>query len=127
MTTATIDINTRRRDFLALAAAAATAVMAARPALASLPDDSALLAMEEQFFEQYELATSYHDEIWRLSDIWTAESERLYKEALASEIQTGKYLTPEERWDIVAQCLSASSTTGCASCRTSTSGKWKTS
>jgi hypothetical protein len=105
MPTATIDNSTqqRRRDFLALAAAACTAVMAARPALASPPDDSALLAMEEQYFEQYELATSYHDEIWRLSDIWTAESERLYNEALASEIQTGKYLTPDERWDIVAK------------------------
>ena len=38
--------STRRRDFLALTAAVATTVMAARPALASLPDDSALLALE---------------------------------------------------------------------------------
>jgi hypothetical protein len=38
--------STRRRDFLALTAAVATTVMAARPALANLPDDSALLALE---------------------------------------------------------------------------------
>jgi hypothetical protein len=101
MIQADTNTNTRRRDFLALTAAVATTVMAARPAMASPADDSALLAMEEQYFEQYELATSYHDEIWRLSDIWTAESKRLYEEALAIEIQTGKYLTPDERWDIV--------------------------
>lgn len=102
MTRAIVDNNTRRRDFLALTAAVATTVMAARPARATPPDDSALLALEEQWFEQHELATSYHDEIWRLSGIWRAESERLYQEALASEIQSGKYLTPEERWDIVS-------------------------
>ena len=101
MAQATVDNNTRRRDFLALTAAVATAAMAARPALASPPDDSALLALEEQIFEQYELATAYHDEICRLSDIWQAESKRLYEEALSRELQTGKYLTPEERWDLV--------------------------
>ena len=53
MAQAKVDTNTRRRDFLALTAAACTAVMAARPALASPPDDSALLALEEQFFEQH--------------------------------------------------------------------------
>ena len=58
--------STRRRDFLALTAAVATTVMAARPALASLPDDSALLALEEQIFEHYELATAHDDEIIRL-------------------------------------------------------------
>ncbi len=58
MAQATVDTNTRRRDFLALTAAAATTVMAARPALASPPDDSALLALEEQIFEQPNWATS---------------------------------------------------------------------
>jgi len=77
--------------------------MASRPARATLPDDSALLAMEEQWFEQHELATAYDDEIMRLGTIWRDESERLYQEALASEIQSGKYLTPEERWAAVAK------------------------
>jgi hypothetical protein len=108
MAQATVDTNTRRRDFLALTAAVATTVMAARPALAAAGDhgpldDSALLVLEEQFFEQHELAISHHDEIFRLGDIWRAESERLYKEALSREVQTGTYLTPEERWDIVTK------------------------
>ena len=101
MTRATADNNTRRRDFLALTAAVATAVMATRPALASQPDDSALLALEEKFFEQQELAQSLQPEINRLSDIWLSESERLYNEALSREFDAGTYLTPEERWDLV--------------------------
>ena len=58
MIQANVDTNTRRRDFLALTAAACTAVMAARPAHASptaqdyAVDDSALLKLEEQIFEQ---------------------------------------------------------------------------
>jgi hypothetical protein len=56
-------------------------------------DDSTLLELEEQFFEQHELATSYNGEIIRLSEIWHAESDRLYREA--------QYLTPEQRWAIV--------------------------
>jgi hypothetical protein len=38
-----------------------------------------------KYFEQYQLATSYHDEIWRLSDIWQAESRRLYEASSAQE------------------------------------------
>ena len=53
MAQANVDTSTRRRDFLALAAAVATTAMAARPALAS----SALLRLEEQIFEQHALAT----------------------------------------------------------------------
>ena len=97
MAQATVDNDTRRRDFLLLTAAACTAVMAARPALASPPDDSALLALEEQIFEQYWAATAYDDEIIRLSEIWTAESKRLY----AASLWEGSPLTPQERWDIV--------------------------
>lgn len=102
MAQAAVDTNTRRRDFLALIAAAATTVMASRPARATLPDDSALLAMEEQFFEQHELAHAHDDEIYRLGDIWQTEGKRLYDEALAREVQSGEHLTPEERWDLVA-------------------------
>jgi hypothetical protein len=101
MAQATVDNNTRRRDFLTFTAAVATVAMAARPALASPADDSALLKLEEQIFEQYWAATAYDDEILRLGEIWHAESERLYKEALSREVQSGNYLTPEERWDIV--------------------------
>jgi hypothetical protein len=71
--------------------------MAARPALASPPDDSALLALEEQIFEQYWAATAYDDEIIRLSEIWTAESKRLY----AASLWEGSPLTTQERWDLV--------------------------
>jgi hypothetical protein len=101
MAQATVDTNTRRRDFLALTAACATAVMAARPALASPPDDSALLKLEEQIFEQYWAATAYDDEIIRLSEIWTAESKRLYAASLDAEGNSS--LTPQERWDIVTK------------------------
>jgi hypothetical protein len=68
----------------------------------AVSDDSGLLKLEEQIFEQYEKATAYDDEIARVAEIWTAESTRLYQEALAAEIQEGVYLTPEERWKIVA-------------------------
>ncbi len=100
MAQATVDTSTRRRDFLALTAAVATAVMA-RPALASPPDDSALLALEEQIFEQQELATAHDDEIIRLAEIWQTKSHGLYEEALSREAQAGEYLTPQERWTLV--------------------------
>jgi hypothetical protein len=99
MIQADTNTNTRRRDFLALTAAVATTVMAARPALASPPDDSALLALEEQIFEQYWAANAHNDEIIRLSGIWTAESRRLYAASLDAEGNSS--LTPQQRWDIV--------------------------
>jgi hypothetical protein len=104
---------TRRRDFLTLTAAAATAAMAPlglkeaganqrmQPVLASPPDDSALLALEEQIFEQHDGAAQYDDEIFRLYEIWTAEAQRLYDEALAQEIRNESYLTPKQRWQVV--------------------------
>src|ERR1700730_3356425 len=52
-------------------------------------------------FEQYEGACAFDDEIIRLSEIWTTESHRLYQEALSREVQTGTYLTPQERWALV--------------------------
>jgi hypothetical protein len=103
MVQATDSNTTRRRDFLALAAAAASTVIAAQQALAVPQDDSALLAMEEQYFEQKELAASYDDEIIRLSAIWTAEGNRLYEETLRKQAQGEAFLTPRERWDIVAK------------------------
>ena len=83
MAQATVDNDTRRRDFLLLTAAACTAAMAARPALASPPDDSALLVLEEQIFEQHNAATALDDEIVRLSDIWQTESQQLWEKSIS--------------------------------------------
>jgi hypothetical protein len=91
-----------RRGFLSLAAGASvsTAVAVVATKAVALPlDDSALVKLEEQIFEEYEGATAYDDEIIRLSDIWRTESDRLYKEALSQEAQTGVY--PQERWKLV--------------------------
>jgi hypothetical protein len=91
-------------NMLVSTAIAGTAVPSVASKAAALPaDDSALLKLEEQIFEQYELATTHHDEIFRLSATWQAESERLYNEALSREVQAGTYLTPQERWDIVTK------------------------
>jgi hypothetical protein len=102
--------DSSRRRFLTVAAGA-SAVSATAMAAATMPvrqactlallDDGELLKLEEQIFELHEQATSYDAEIIRLSEIWTTESERLYKEALSREVQTGTYLTPEERWALV--------------------------
>jgi hypothetical protein len=110
--------DSSRRGFLSQAAgvAAGSAALALAPNLPSpakaaervsdsileAMDDSTLLELEEQFFEQHELATSYNGEIIRLSKIWHAESSRLYDEALAREVQACTYLTPEQRWAIVS-------------------------
>ena len=123
MAQATVENNTCRRDFLALTAAVATAVMA-RPALASPSDDSALLALEEQIFEQHALATANDDEIYRLAEIWHAESERLYQEALRQEFQAGSYLTPEERWDRVSAMTEESGIIDCVGSKRYTLRKW---
>ena len=129
MAQATVDNNTRRRDFLLLTAAVATVAMAARPALASpavrdrTPDDSALLAMEEQYFEQYELAAAHDDEIIRLSDIWQAEMNCLYEASIAGNCS----LSTKSALISLPQYPNASSIAVCASCRTSTMRRWKTS
>jgi hypothetical protein len=93
-----------RRGFLSLAAGASvsTAVSVVATKAVALPqDDSALVKLEEQIFEQYEGAIAYDAEIIRLSEIWTTESHRLYQESLSREAQTGTYLTPQERWALV--------------------------
>src|SRR6476659_1748676 len=46
-------------------------------------------------------SAAYDDEINRLSEIWTAESRRLYEEALAAEVRSGIFRTPQERWKLV--------------------------
>jgi hypothetical protein len=71
--------NTDRRGFLtSLAAGASVAAVAVIPKSIAAPlDDSALVKLEEQIFEQYEQATAYDDEIIRLSNIWTEEMRRI--------------------------------------------------
>jgi hypothetical protein len=97
--------TTSRRGFLtkgAATVAGGTVVALAVPkALASPQDDSELLKLEEQIFEQYEGACAFDAEIARLSEIWTDKSLELYNEALSREAQTGVYLTPQERWALV--------------------------
>jgi hypothetical protein len=96
-------VDPTRRRFLSQAAGVAvgaTAAVVATKAVAA-SDDSALVKLEEQIFEQYEGATAYDAEIIRLSEIWTTESHRLYEEALSLEKQTGKYLSAQERWALV--------------------------
>src|SRR5690348_14067065 len=84
-------IDTTRRGFLGrtvAALAAGTAVNVAalatiRPAAASPPDDSVLLALAEEYFEQHELAHSYDDEIERLAAIWQGKYRELHDARLA--------------------------------------------
>jgi hypothetical protein len=92
-----------RRAFLSVSASAAAAVAAVAVSKAvALPlDDSALVKLEEQIFEQYEGACAFDGEIERLSEIWTDKSRQLYNEALSREAQTGVCLTPQERWALV--------------------------
>jgi hypothetical protein len=96
--------TTSRRRFLTVAAAA-SAVSATALAAAAMPvqqtcaiaDDSELVKLEEQIFEQYWAAHAYDDELVRLSDIWIAESRRL-----ADEVNEGRSaLGPQERWALV--------------------------
>ena len=65
------------------------------------PDDRALLALEEQFFEQQELATAHDDKMEQLAAIWQAESERLYHATLQPDGSCS--LTRDERWNLVRQ------------------------
>jgi hypothetical protein len=101
-------IDSSRRRFMTVAAAA-SAVSVGALAAAAMPqacsaslDDSELVNLEEQIFEQYEGACAFDAEIIRLSAIWTAEGRRLYEEALSREVQAGTYLTPDERWALVS-------------------------
>jgi hypothetical protein len=63
------------------------------------PNDSALVKLEEDIFEQYWGAKAYDDEINRLHPIWVGESKRL-----ADEFYAGRStLTPDERWALVGE------------------------
>ena len=74
--------------------------MAATPTTAHqcfAADDSELLQLEKQIFEQLEAAQAYDDEIFRLSEIWEAELSRLENEFYAGR----SALTTMERWAII--------------------------
>jgi hypothetical protein len=92
------------------AAVANVAAVISQPALAA-PDDSALVKLEEEIFEQYWGAKAYDDEILRLHPIWVGESGRL-----ADEFYAGRStLTADERWDLVGQmpeCIECDRLTG---------------
>jgi hypothetical protein len=98
-------IDPSRRRFVTIAAAA-SAVSATALAAAAMPvhqactasqDDSGLIKLEEQIFEQYWAAHAYDDELVRLCDIWIAENRRL-----ADEVNEGRSaLGPQERWALV--------------------------
>ena len=84
-----------RRGFVALAAAAATTVLSQpKPAFAAA-DDSALLQLEEEIFEQYEAAHAHDDELDKVHVIWRDELIRQESEAISSP------LTSKQRWDLV--------------------------
>ena len=94
-----------RRRFLSQAAglaaggtALALATVTPTPAAA---DDSALLKLEEQIFEQHEAAHAFDDEIDRTLAIWTAEGIRLEREALKEQLAGRPTLTSKERWELV--------------------------
>jgi hypothetical protein len=95
---------TSRRRFLSQAAGVAAgctvlAVATSQPiAAASAPaaqmNDSTLLKLEEQIFEQYEGAAQYDDEMYRLALIWHTESARRLEAA------EGSCLSQDERWKL---------------------------
>jgi hypothetical protein len=93
--------NRRRFLNVSAGAAAAVAAIAVPKALADQLDDSALVRLEEEIFEQYEQATAYDDEIHRLAEIWKVESERLYQASLDAEGNWNHPLSPRERWALV--------------------------
>jgi hypothetical protein len=85
---------------IAGAAVANAAAVISQPAFAT-PDDSALVELEEQIFEQYEAAHAHDDEILRLHAIWYDEATRLHNEALGEMLKGRTPLTSKQRWDLV--------------------------
>jgi len=92
-------VDPTRRHLLTIAAGGAFAAAITTKAVALPLDDSDLLKLEEQIFEQYEGATAFDDEIYRLHRIWTDEGARLEREAREGRCT----LTPDERWASVGE------------------------
>jgi hypothetical protein len=101
-------IDSTRRRFLSQAAGMAAGdtvfALATIPPMAAvgepaaaLPNDSGLLKLEEQIFEQYEGATANDDEVYRVFEIWSDEVKRLQMEAIAGRCA----LTAKDQWELV--------------------------
>jgi hypothetical protein len=87
-----------RRSFMALVTGAAIVATAQR-ANARPADDSALVKLEEEIFEQYQAAVAFDEEINRLHPIWVGETKRL-----ADDFYAGRStLTSDERWALVSE------------------------
>ena len=104
----TAPVVSSRRQFLSTGAglaaagtALALATVTPTPAVALPADDSALLKLEEQIFEQHDAAHAFDDEIDRTLAIWTAEGIRLEREALKEQLAGRPTLTSKERWELV--------------------------
>ena len=87
-----------RRSFMALVTSAAIVATAQR-ANARPADDSALVKLEEEIFEQYQAAVAFDDEINRLHPIWVEETKRLSDDFYAGR----STLTSDERWALVSK------------------------
>jgi hypothetical protein len=104
----TAPVVSSRRQFLSTAAglaaggtALALATIKPSPVAALPADDSTLLKLEEQIFEQHEAAHAFDDEIDRVVEIWTGEGVRLERKALEEQIAGRSTLTSKERWELV--------------------------
>jgi len=105
----TAPVVSSRRQFLSTGAglaaagtALALATVTPTPAAAALPaDDSALLNLEEQIFEQYEAAHAHDDELYQVHVIWRDELSRLESEAIKAAIESRPFLTQKQQWDLV--------------------------
>lgn len=75
----------------------ATALVAAPATAVELGDDSKILALEEQIFQENELATAHDEEIARLQDVYVGELKRLHDELDAGTSS----LTRDEIWQRV--------------------------
>ena len=64
-------------------------------------DESALLNLEEQIFEQHDAAHAHDDELDKAIEIWTAEGIRLEREAIKDAIEGRTPLTSKQRWELV--------------------------
>jgi hypothetical protein len=92
-------VDPTRRHLLSIAAGGAVAAAVATKSVALPLDDSELLKLEEQIFEQHKAASAFNDEIWRLHRIWLDEAKRLNEEARQGRCT----LTEDERWELVGE------------------------
>jgi hypothetical protein len=85
----------------AVAGASVAAVAVIPKSIAAPLDDSVLLQLEEQIFEQYEAAHANDDDLYKVHVIWRDEFSRLENEALKEQLAGRPTLTSKERWELV--------------------------